>query len=327
MTELMGERPELSVIIPCYQAAGELPLQLTALATQESPPSFEVLIVDNRSTDQLHAVVDAKRANLLASGATDVRLLEAHDEAGASYARNVGARHARSDRLVFCDADDCVSAYWLSDAIALFELADSFSGSALPILDSEFGDDVAALRSRIEPAAPPVPTVRPQEDLAIPIVMGGDFGIRRGLFLELDGFDQSLPTAGEDNDLAYRLRAAGHSILDSPAMRVAYRIRDRGTSRRAVARKSALAHVLLCERYGVFKSSAYVGRGRLALSTAKLAVAAIKMLLTPGQGDVEGLLTRAAGIEGFWRGIVRYRYLRRIPPARLGIGLAHADRG
>lgn len=320
----MSASPVLSVVIPCFQAALVLPLQLRALADQAEAPPFEIIIVDNRSSDGLEAVVDAHRSALLAAGATSVRLVPADDEAGASYARNVGASHATSKLLVFCDADDCVSQRWLADALVLFKQADAFSGSAIPVPESKFGEDVTALRQLFDHTDVIAPAVRVQSDLAIPILMGGDFGMRRALYIELGGFDQALPSAGEDNDLAVRLRAAGHPVLDSHSMRIAYRTRDTGSASWAVARRAARAHVLLCIRYRVFQDSAFVGQGRLRRSTLRLAGAAVKLLLPGGKRDLHGLLDRVAGVLGFWEGIVLYRVLRRAPAPRLAAGFEAA---
>lgn len=313
--------PVLSVVIPCFQAALVLPVQLRALADQVGAPPFEVIVVDNRSTDALVSVVDAHRPGLLTAGATSVRVVLARDETGASYARNVGASYAQSELLVFCDADDCVSQWWLADALSLFDQADAFSGSAIPVPDSLFGDDITELRRLAHATERATPTVRAQADLAIPILMGGDFGMRRDLYVELGGFDQSLPSAGEDNDLALRLRAAGYPVLDSHAMRIAYRTRDSGAESWAIARSAARVHVLLCVRYGVLDASAYVGEGRLLRSTLRLSGATARMLFTREERDLHGLLSRAAGILGFWEGVVLYRALRRIPPPRLAVGL------
>ncbi|EWS81732.1 hypothetical protein BF93_15265 [Brachybacterium phenoliresistens] len=316
-----GASPLISVIIPCHQAAQVLALQLEALSTQREAPSFEIVVVDNRSTDSLAAVVDAFRGTLLAAGAESVRLIAAPEEAGASYARNVGAAAARSSRLLFCDADDCVSAWWLSDASALFDQASVFSGSALPVLDDDFPSDVAAVRHRIEPRGRVTPELRPQARTAIPIIMGGNFGIERDLFYSLGGFDQSLPFAGEDNDLAARVREAGLPILDSPAMRIAYRTRTDTAAAGRIARRAASTHVLLCVRYDRIASSPFVGRGRLLSSTVRLGAAAVAMCLRPRRRDLSGLTIRAQGVLGFWLGTLRHRVLGRVPERRLGVGL------
>lgn len=76
--------PVLSVVIPCFQAALVLPVQLRALTDQVGAPPFEVIVVDNRSTDALVSVVDAHRPELLTAGATSVRVVLAPDEPGAS---------------------------------------------------------------------------------------------------------------------------------------------------------------------------------------------------------------------------------------------------
>ena len=54
----MSDAPAVSVVIPCHDAAGLLSLQLAALAGQEEAPDFEVVVVDDRSTDDLAVFAD-----------------------------------------------------------------------------------------------------------------------------------------------------------------------------------------------------------------------------------------------------------------------------
>ena len=49
--------PSVSVVIPVYNGARTLPLQLEALRTQVGAPPFEVIVVDNRSTDDLQGAM------------------------------------------------------------------------------------------------------------------------------------------------------------------------------------------------------------------------------------------------------------------------------
>lgn len=320
-TDAQRHEISMSVIIPCHNSARTLGLQLEALATQVTPPPFEVIVVDNRSTDSPGAVLEQHRDALLSGGASDVRIVRAEKESGVSYARNAGAADARAERLVFCDADDCVSARWLSDAETLFALAPVFSGSALPTPECAFAQGLSQLRADLDGDGASAPRLEEQEPLAIPILMGGDFGITKDLYLALGGFDQSLPRAGEDNDLAFRARAAGYEPHDSRGMRIAYRQRPPGTAGRATARRAARAHVLLCVRYKVLSGSAYIGRFRLLAATAMLGASAVRMAVDPSHRDIPGLRNRAAGIRGFWEGLLLYAVLRRVPPPRLGVGL------
>ena len=91
------DNPEGSVVIPCFDGEATLGLQLEALATQQAAPPFEVIVVDNRSTDGTRSVVKKWQSTL-----PNLRLVVADDEAGAGYARNVGAGAAIGQYLMFC---------------------------------------------------------------------------------------------------------------------------------------------------------------------------------------------------------------------------------
>ena len=54
---------DLSVIVPCHNEESTLPEQLDALAAQEYDGDWEVVVVDNRSTDATAALVQERMAN------------------------------------------------------------------------------------------------------------------------------------------------------------------------------------------------------------------------------------------------------------------------
>src|SRR5262245_44195127 len=89
-----------SVVIPAYNAEAYLDAQLSALASQVDGDPFEVIVVDNMSTDRT-ASIAARHADTL-----DLRIVTAGDGHSAAYARNVGIQHARGEFIVFVDADD-----------------------------------------------------------------------------------------------------------------------------------------------------------------------------------------------------------------------------
>ena len=92
---------KLSVIIPCYNAEQTIGGLLESLARQGWPESWEVIVADNGSTDRSVVVTDKYKDHV-----SNLRIVDAFDKRGRSYARNVGARYAMGDSLVFCDADD-----------------------------------------------------------------------------------------------------------------------------------------------------------------------------------------------------------------------------
>lgn len=109
--------PEISVIIPAFNAERFLPLQLEALDAQSGAPSYEVVVVDNASTDGTASVVH----RLAREVSYPLRLVSAPEHQGPGFARNVGAAHAHADLLMFADADDVVSRWWVRNGARAFE--------------------------------------------------------------------------------------------------------------------------------------------------------------------------------------------------------------
>ena len=56
MPDLPPATPRVSVVVPAFNAATTLPAQLEALALQQTSVPFEVIVVDNASTDDTAAV-------------------------------------------------------------------------------------------------------------------------------------------------------------------------------------------------------------------------------------------------------------------------------
>ncbi|MFJ4166437.1 glycosyltransferase [Microbacterium sp. NPDC089698] len=313
--EEANDAPVISVIIPVFDGAATIGQQLAALDTQIDAPSFEVIVVDNASTDDTAAIARAtvlRRARL--------RLVSAA-ERGASFARNVGAAHARSDLLMFCDADDVVSAHWVDHGYRNFASARLWSGWVVPAAAELFEGGVEAARQVLDEGdGAPWHAPQPRTDTPFPMLQGGNFGITRSLFFELGGFDQSLPSSFEDLDLGYRARRRGVEVAFAKDTRLAYRLRAQGSEIAVRQVRMAQAKVLIATRYGVQAEVADPPWPALAL---RLAGAAVRMPARPrAERDWPGLAGRALFVWGVFSGTVRYRYLRLLPRPRLGAGLS-----
>ncbi len=108
----MDDTPAISVIIPMWNAAAVI-AEAVASARAQTRSDLEILVVDDRSTDESCAIV-AK----LAAADPRVRMLHNTGAKGPGPARNVGLSAARGRYIAFLDADDLWHPQKLSRQIA-----------------------------------------------------------------------------------------------------------------------------------------------------------------------------------------------------------------
>ncbi len=112
--------PAISVIIPVYNGAGTLGRTLDALDRQTFDGDYEVLVVDDGSTDATAEI---------AAACERVRVLRLPTNQGRSAARNAGIEAAGAPRLAFTDADCVPAPDWLEQAYALLDAHPIVCGS------------------------------------------------------------------------------------------------------------------------------------------------------------------------------------------------------
>jgi GT2 family glycosyltransferase len=246
-----GRAPlELSVVIPCYNGARTLGAQLEALAAQRWPGAWEVIFVDNRSTDGSRALAERYGGRL-----PNFRVVDASARQGAPFAANEGARAAVGDALAFCDADDEVAPGWV-EAIGTALATHDFVCSRLktdklnPSWKQRYLGDVQGEGLMKASYAP-----------HLPFGGGCGLGIKRSLFERIGGFDETLPYCN-DTDFCFRVQLAGTPLtfVREAVVHVRYR---RGLWPAFVqARRWAVYNVRLAERYRVPESPPAHSMGR-----------------------------------------------------------------
>ncbi|MFL6230761.1 MAG: glycosyltransferase [Pyrinomonadaceae bacterium] len=195
---LAGE-PFVSVVVPVRDGARHLARCLDALVAS-AYAHFEIVVVDDASSDSSAEI----------AGACGARILRLAMKSGPAAARNVGARGARGDLLLFVDADVEVR----RDTLA--RLAVHFAAD--PAVAAVFGsyDD--------DPSEPNFASqfknlfhhfTHQRSARRASTFWAGCGAVRREVFLAAGGFDArryARPSV-EDIELGYRLRRAGREIV------------------------------------------------------------------------------------------------------------------
>lgn len=231
----MPTAPTLTVLIAVRNGAGVIGAQLEALVAQEFAGSWEVVVVDNGSQDETVALVEG-----FADRLPGLRVQDASARAGQAYAINEGAQAARGRSIVFLDADDLVTpGYLAAMGTALEE-----SVFVAARLDCEWLNAPWLWASR-----PPTQVDGIGAPFAfLPSAAGCSLGIRRTVFEEVGGFDDSI-MLGTDVDLCWRVQLAGHSLCFVPDAVVGYRYRDTLRGIFSQARTYGTAGPALYRRY------------------------------------------------------------------------------
>jgi glycosyltransferase involved in cell wall biosynthesis len=204
--------PQVSVIVPVYNGLPSLVAQAESLLAQDFPPPWEILYVDNGSSDGSPGFI----RTLKAREGVDVRVIDATSRQGQVFARNVGAAAARSDVLVFHDQDDLADPSWLSELMEVLRTSDAVGGF------------VHVTSPGLEPDISPQ---TPAEDLHVLVsrfrtALGTNFAIRRTVLQAVGGWRDIGVFAGEDVDICARLEAHGFTLRYAPRARVTWRARQ-----------------------------------------------------------------------------------------------------
>lgn len=263
-----GRRPFVSVIVPVLNDRSGVEVCLPALLAQTHPADrYEILVVDNGSTDGTRAAVERFRA--CSDGR--VRLLEEPDVRSSYAARNRGLRAARGEIVAFTDADCDPQPTWLERGLLALEAQGrgsvagrvrfTYRGARPNVF--EYWDSAVHLN---------------QERLARHF----GYGATANLFVYASLFERHGPfrpelLSGGDKELGHRLRLAGEPVSYAAEAVVCHRARATLGAAFAKSLRRARAHRSL-HRLGVLAS-----RRRCARRLGRL-------LTCPRPGSWEGRL-------------------------------------
>ncbi len=208
-TPTISDDIAVSVVIPAHNASATLAVQLDALTKQTTDLEWEVIVVDNGSTDDTPEIARSYADRLA------IRVVSC-PEPGVNAARNMGGSVARGSLLLYCDADDWVYPDWVSAMVCALRHHDAAGGS----IDSDSlnvdlkGGPSYRYPARLGRAAG-----------FLPAALGASLGVRRTVWAALGGFDSQYTYGSTDTEFCWRLQLAGHTLGYAAEAVVAYRHR------------------------------------------------------------------------------------------------------
>jgi GT2 family glycosyltransferase len=195
--------PVASIVIPVYNGL-DYTLDCLKAITEFTAPGFEVVIVNNASTDQT--------ADVLA-GIPNLRLLNNSENLGFGRACNQGAELADGKYLVFLNNDTLPQPGWLSSLVSCAERHDNIGVVGSRLIFPQTNEIQSAgvrfgryLLPEDEFQHYPVDAPEVSVDREVAALCGASILVNRSTFLETGGFDERFLNGLEDVDLCLRLQ-------------------------------------------------------------------------------------------------------------------------
>lgn len=205
--------PLVSIVVCTFNRSAMLREALASLLRLEAGPAwtYEIVVVDNRSTDSTAQVVAA----IAATTSVPVRR-EFEPQAGVVYARNCGVQAARGEWIAFFDDDQLAEPNWLKELLATAEArrVPCVGGAVLLKLPDDCQRQLSPVSRMLLGETVGMNHPRPYDYHVTP--GAGNLLLRRSLFTQIGMFDLAYNHRGEDTEFILRMLKAGYSGWFTP---------------------------------------------------------------------------------------------------------------
>ncbi|QYY36320.1 glycosyltransferase [Ruficoccus sp. ZRK36] len=225
MADVQTDTPKsgISVVICCYNSSERLPATLRHLQAQQDADgiAWEVIVVDNASTDNTAAVAESIWSE---KSITPLRIVH-EPQAGLSYARARGAAAARYDIIALVDDDNWTPPHWLTTVEQIFRQHPEVGvvgGPTTEVCESEPPAWFQTFKGHYA-----VYGLDSPGGIVEQYVCGAGLCFRKAAWEQLlsDGFEGELTdrkgkelTSGGDTEICAALRLSGWKIWYEPAL-------------------------------------------------------------------------------------------------------------
>ena len=239
--------PRISVVVCSFNGESTIRDTLSGLL-QLDYPDFEVIVVDDGSTDNTAQIASEYR----------VRLIKTENR-GLSSARNTGWQASSGEIVAYIDDDAYPDPHWLQYVAYAFSRGD-FVGIGGPNIAPP-GDGLIA---ECVANAPGGPVHVLLSDREAEHIAGCNMAFRRSVLEAVDGFDPVFRAAGDDVDICWRLQRRGWKLgFSAGAMTWLHRrnsVRAYWKQQSGYGKAEALLEAKWPEKYNVFGHPTWAGR-------------------------------------------------------------------
>lgn len=233
--------PVLSVIIPVYNDPDGLRQTLSSLVDQHDNPEFEILVVDNNSTDETPQVIEEFEREY-----PDIVYGYEETDVQSSYAaRNSGIENASGNILTFIDADVTVDDTWVAD------ISEKFENSSVDYLGCNVemyvpdGEDTIWARYDVSMGLPVQHYLKAKR-----FAPTCALAVRRNVIEQVGSFDETLVSGG-DKEFGRRVNNRNFNMEYSPDIVVQHPARTSLNSLLKKARRIGQGQVQLWSHHNL----------------------------------------------------------------------------
>jgi len=183
---------KVSVIVIVKNEAKFINCLLEAL-TQQTYQGFEIIIVDNASSDGTKEIIHSSRDNR-------IKYLHEPSQCGLASLRNLGIQRAAGDYIFFTDGDCVPARNWLEQGLKVLETGEYVGVEGMTFYESQSEVTVSDYNTHQFMAGQ---------------FMSCNIAYRRDILEKVNCFDPVFKYGHEDRDLAYRVLQLGKIYFSS----------------------------------------------------------------------------------------------------------------
>jgi GT2 family glycosyltransferase len=189
-------------------------------------PNYEILLVDNNSTDDSLKIAEAEF-----SGDPHLKIIKSEKNLGFSGGNNLGYKYAKGDYIVFLNNDTIVDAHWIRALVKAMD-ADLKIGLAQSLIFTMDGQKVLnagwvlnnylAKKTELFTQKPCDLAFEPVFEISF--ACGAAMMIRRSLVDEIGLFEDAMPFFYDDTLLGLKTWISGRRVVTVPASKIRHLI-------------------------------------------------------------------------------------------------------